>query len=110
MPESNYQKLSHALCVENGRWTMNGLRRMIGSERAYRRWLERYVEDKYGICWRMVQREIRQETLDRFAQLYEIETGQPLPPEPTNARSEFLLFFADSVVRSLEAGINTLMF
>jgi len=109
MPESNYQKLSHALCVENGRWTMNGLRGMIGNERAYRRWLERYVEDKYGLSWREVRMEIRQETLDRFSQIYEIETGQPAPPEPTNARSEFLLFFADSVARNLEAGIRVLI-
>jgi hypothetical protein len=109
MPESNYQKLSHALCDENGRWTCNGLRRMIGSDVAYRRWLMRYVECKYGVSWRMVQREIRQEFLDRFAQIYEIETGEPLPPEPTNARTEFLYLFADSAARSLQMGINTLM-
>jgi hypothetical protein len=34
MPQSNYQQHSCLLSLENGRWTMNGLRAMIGNEPA----------------------------------------------------------------------------
>ena len=48
MPQSNYQQHSCLLSLENGRWTMNGLRAMIGNEPAYRRWFQRYLFEKYG--------------------------------------------------------------
>jgi len=38
MPTHKYQQLSYALCAENGRWTMKGLRFMIGNEAAYKRY------------------------------------------------------------------------
>jgi hypothetical protein len=109
MAESAYLRLGHALCAANAKFTMNGLRYMIGHEANYRRWLQNYVFQTTGLHWRTVQAEIRQEFLTTFNLVYMQETGEPLPPQPTNARTEFLHAFAESAARSLQVGIHTLM-
>jgi hypothetical protein len=80
MAESAYLRLGHALCAANAKFTMNGLRYMIGHEANYRRWLQNYVFQTTGLDWRTVQAEIRQEFLTTFNLVYMQETGEPLPP------------------------------
>jgi hypothetical protein len=109
MAESPYLRLGRALCAAIAKFTLNGLRRMIGHEANYQRRLQNYVFQTTGSDWRTVQAEIRQEFLTTFNLVYMQETGEPLAPQPTNARTEFLHAFAESAARSLQVGIHTLM-
>ena len=77
---------------------------MIGNEAAYKRWLERYVFERYGLDRRSVQIEMRQEFIKTFQVAYEAETGKPLPLKPNDPRSEFPHIFADQAARSLRVG------
>ena len=80
------------------------VRYMIGHEANYRRWRQNYVFQTTGLHWRTVQAEIRQEFLTTLNLVYVQETGEPLPPQPTNARTEFLHAFAESAARSAAGG------
>jgi hypothetical protein len=82
MAESPYLRLGRALCAAIAKFTLNGLRRMIGHEANYQRRLQNYVFQTTGSDWRTVQAEIRQEFLTTFNLVYMQETGVPSPHRP----------------------------
>jgi hypothetical protein len=89
MAESPYLRLGRALCAAIAKFTLNGLRRMIGHEANYQRRLQNYVFQTTGSDWRTVQAEIRQEFLITFNLVYMQETGEHSPHNPPTPGQNF---------------------